>query len=58
MDLFRAALNDHDRWQISIWDAMILAAARASGASLLITEDLNHGQDYGGVVVKNPFLNK
>lgn len=58
MDLFRAALNDHDRWQLSIWDAMILAAARASGASLLITEDLNHGQDYGGVVVQNPFLNK
>ena len=56
MELFRAALDEHQRWQLSIWDAMILAAARASRSSLLITEDFNHGQDYGGVVVKNPLL--
>lgn len=56
MDLFHAALSVCQRWQLSIWDSMILAAAHASGASILITEDLNHGQDYGGVVVKNPFL--
>lgn len=34
----------------------MLAAARASGASELITEDLSHGQNYGGVKVVNPFL--
>ena len=31
------------------------AAAQASGARELLTEDLNHGQDYGGVRVVNPF---
>lgn len=43
------------RWQLSLWDSMILAAARTSGAGELLTEDLNHGQDYGGVRVVNPF---
>jgi predicted nucleic acid-binding protein len=32
-----------------------LAAARASGVKELLTEDLNHGQNYGGVRVVNPF---
>jgi predicted nucleic acid-binding protein len=36
-------------------DALILAAARASGAVELVTEDLNHGQNYGGIRVVNPF---
>jgi predicted nucleic acid-binding protein len=35
---------------------MILAAARASGASQLITEDFSHGQDYGGIQAINPFV--
>jgi predicted nucleic acid-binding protein len=34
---------------------MIIAAARASGANELITEDLNHGQDYDGIRAINPF---
>jgi predicted nucleic acid-binding protein len=44
------------RFKLSLWDAMILAAAKASGARELLTEDLNHGQDYDGVLVLNPFL--
>jgi predicted nucleic acid-binding protein len=44
-----------ERWQTSLWDALIIAAARESGATTLISEDLNHGQDYGGVRVLNPF---
>jgi predicted nucleic acid-binding protein len=53
--LLLSALDEQARWKISLWDALILAAARASGASELITEDLNHGQDYGGVRAVNPF---
>jgi len=55
LELLEVALDDQARWKISLWDALILAAARASGASELITEDLNHGRDYGGVRVLNPF---
>jgi predicted nucleic acid-binding protein len=31
------------------------AAAQTSGARELVSEDLNHGQDYGGVRAVNPF---
>jgi predicted nucleic acid-binding protein len=44
------------RFQISYYDAAILAAAERLGAPVLYTEDLNHGQDYGPVKVINPFL--
>jgi predicted nucleic acid-binding protein len=53
--LFRLGLSLQARWQLSLWDAMIVAAAQTSGARELFTEDLNHGQDYGGVRVVNPF---
>ena len=51
-----AALAAKERWQISYWDVAIIAAARASGCDEVLSEDLNHGQDYGGVRVTNPFL--
>ena len=53
--IFQSALDDQAHWKISLWDALILAAARACGARELFTEDLNHGQDYGGIRVVNPF---
>ncbi|MCZ7639328.1 MAG: PIN domain-containing protein [Verrucomicrobia bacterium] len=56
LELLEAALDEQARWKISLWDSLILAAARASGASELITEDLSHGQTYGGVRAVNPFL--
>ena len=43
------------RYEISYWDAAIIAAARELGCEVLYSEDLNPGQDYGGVVVRNPF---
>jgi len=53
--LLRLGLKVRARWQLSLWDAMIVAAAQASGARELITEDLNDGQDYDGVRAVNPF---
>jgi len=55
LPLFHSSLNEQARWKISLWDSLILAAARASGASELLTENLNHGQDYDGLKVINPF---
>jgi predicted nucleic acid-binding protein len=54
--LIQAALAAKERWQISYWDAAIIEAARASGCHEVLSEDLSHGQDYGGVRVANPFL--
>jgi predicted nucleic acid-binding protein len=42
-------------FQLSYRDAAIIAAAKVLGASVLYSEDLNNGQDYGRVRVENPF---
>ena len=42
--------------RLSIWDALIVAAAQAAGSETLMTEDLSHGQRFGSVLVENPFL--
>ena len=41
--------------QLSIFDALILAAAAKAGCAVIYTEDLNAGQVIGGVRVVNPF---
>jgi len=56
--VLQSALRLKDRFQTSYWDAAILAAAKAARCQQLLSEDLNHGQDYDGVVVVNPFLSK
>lgn len=54
--VLRSALAMKERYGISYWDAAILAAAKAARCTELLTEDLNHGQDYDGIAVINPFL--
>lgn len=53
--LVKIAAEISERYQISYWDAAIVAAADASGATTLYSEDLNDGQQYGAVRVTNPF---
>ncbi|MFH1906155.1 MAG: PIN domain-containing protein [Chloroflexota bacterium] len=53
-----AAIDLHQRYRISFWDAMILQSARQSGCSILWSEDLSEGEDYAGVKVVNPFKGK
>jgi predicted nucleic acid-binding protein len=55
-DLVLRAAHISDRFKISYWDAAILAAALELGCHTLYSEDLNHGQNYDGVKVINPFL--
>jgi predicted nucleic acid-binding protein len=54
--IVKAAIVISERYKISYWDGAILAAAEALGAGVLYSEDLNHGQVYGSVLVTNPFL--
>ena len=49
------ALDLCDRYQLNYYDALIVAAARLAKSPVLYSEDLSHGQDYGGVRVENPF---
>ena len=53
--LVRIAVENSARYQVSYWDATILAASQALGAHTIFSEDLNHGQQYGRVRVINPF---
>ena len=53
--LMRAALNTSQRFRISYWDAAIIEAARILGCRTVLSEDLGHDANYGGVQVKNPF---
>jgi predicted nucleic acid-binding protein len=43
------------RHSLSIWDAVIFAAAAAAGCRLLLSEDLQPGFTWNGVTVANPF---
>jgi predicted nucleic acid-binding protein len=54
--LMRHALQLKSRYRIAYWDAAVVAGARRLGAAVLVSEDLAHGQDYGGVRVLNPFV--
>ena len=54
-ELVISAVTLRRKFQLSHWDASIIAAARSLGCEILYSEDLNDGQDYGGVCVVNPF---
>ena len=54
-ELVMAAIALSQRYQISYWDAAIIAAAKGMGCSTIYSEDLNDGQTYDGVTVVNPF---
>jgi predicted nucleic acid-binding protein len=59
-------LNDHStvesawaieaRYGVNYWDALMVAAAQQQGCTLLLTEDLQHDQQFDGVRIVNPFL--
>ena len=50
------AVRTARRRRLAVWDAMIIEAARSAGCTQVLSEDLQHDQDIGGVVVVNPFL--
>jgi len=44
-----------DRYKLSFWDSLIVAAARLSSCQYLLSENFQAGQDIEGLVVVNPF---
>jgi predicted nucleic acid-binding protein len=53
--LILAASELEERHALSFWDALIVEAARRSGATRLLTEDLQPGRRIGDVRIENPF---
>ena len=56
VETLESAWHLQDRYQLSWWDALIVAAAEAQGCRYLLSEDLQHEQSFGVVTVINPFL--
>jgi len=53
--LVLAAVDTSRTAQLSLWDALIIEAARQAGCARVYTEDLSDGQVIRGVKVENPF---
>ena len=49
------AWNLENRYSLSWWDSLIVAAAQASRCCVLLTEDLQNGQKFGSLRVVDPF---
>ncbi len=49
------AFRIEDESKISFWDALICASALKSGAKLILSEDMNAGQEIAGIQIQNPF---
>lgn len=45
----------HERYSLSHWDSLLVAACQEAGVACLYSEDMQHGADYDGVKIVNPF---
>ncbi|MEM1408873.1 MAG: PIN domain-containing protein [Bacteroidota bacterium] len=44
--------------KFSFWDSLVISAALQTHCTVLLTEDLNHGQKVDGVLIHNPLKEK
>lgn len=52
---FAASFALRGRYFLSHWDSLLVAACKDAGVARLYREDMQHGADYDGVTVVNPF---
>jgi predicted nucleic acid-binding protein len=55
VDTHAQAMQIAQQHQLSFYDAHIVAAAVASGAHILMSEDMHHGMRLHGLQIQNPF---
>jgi predicted nucleic acid-binding protein len=53
--IVEGAWRIEDRFGLSFWDSLIVAAAQAADCETLLTEDLQHGFDIDGLRIADPF---
>jgi predicted nucleic acid-binding protein len=49
------ALQIKNTYDLSYWDAAIIAAAQALGCREILSEDMSHGREFDGASINNPF---
>ena len=45
-----------ERHQLALYDAMIVSAALCADCAIVYSEDMQHGQSFGQLTIRNPFL--
>jgi len=53
--VMRLAQKIEERYRISWWDSLIVAAAQLQDCEILLTEDLQDGMAFGSVTARSPF---
>jgi len=53
--LFAEALRLHERYRLSWYDSLIVAAALEAQCGVLYSEDMRDGQRFGDLRIENPF---
>jgi predicted nucleic acid-binding protein len=53
--LFADALRLYERYRLSWYDSLIVAAALEAECTVLYSEDMHHGQNFGELRIENPF---
>ena len=53
--LVKMAIGTQRDYGISYWDSLVVATAEREGCKKVLSEDLNDGQIYNGVLIENPF---
>jgi predicted nucleic acid-binding protein len=54
--ILRKAATIHERYGFRFYESLIIASALASGATTLLSEDLQHGQRIDSLEFLNPFV--
>ena len=49
------AIDLHDKHRLQFFDALLLATASRTGCNILLSEDMQDGQSFGSITVRNPF---
>lgn len=59
VDTHERGLEIAERYGLFIYDALIVASAQMAGCTVLLSEDLQDGQTFGGrLSIRNPFVSK
>ena len=56
-DVTEKGLDVMNRYGLQFYDSLLLVSASESGCDEFISEDLNDGQVYDGILCRNPFNN-
>jgi predicted nucleic acid-binding protein len=55
LEVLELAFELADRHRLQTYDSVIVASAARAGCAILFSEDMQHGFEWQGVTIVNPF---